>query len=104
LLPSPFATKEAQLNLLDTTKATTYLHTEYNGAAVKSITSERPGVQAIPVPELGQWLCDQDARHYEYSKTWDEAKSEPWIIFHTSGTTGKLLESLEFFLASDVID
>jgi acyl-coenzyme A synthetase/AMP-(fatty) acid ligase len=43
----------------------------------------------IDAPDARDWLFAQDAEHYPYTKGLEEAKNDPWIIFHTSGTTGK---------------
>lgn len=40
------------------------------------------------VPELSTWLNSSSAPKFSFTKTYDEAKDDPWIIFHTSGTTG----------------
>jgi acyl-coenzyme A synthetase/AMP-(fatty) acid ligase len=41
------------------------------------------------VPELQEWITEKEAELYEYKKSWEEAANDPWIIFHTSGTTGQ---------------
>ncbi|KAL8646101.1 MAG: hypothetical protein Q9210_006319 [Variospora velana] len=47
--------------------------------------------QDMPVvvaPELAELLAEGPSPPYAYTKSWEEAKDDPWIIFHTSGTTG----------------
>jgi acyl-CoA synthetase (AMP-forming)/AMP-acid ligase II len=34
------------------------------------------------------WLNDEYGPTYHYSKSWDEAKDDPVVVFHTSGSTG----------------
>lgn len=44
------------------------------------------------MPELQEWLpaveVDKEQPVYPYAKTWDEAKDDPCLIVHTSGSTG----------------
>ncbi|KAL8978547.1 MAG: hypothetical protein Q9177_006376, partial [Variospora cf. flavescens] len=47
--------------------------------------------QDMPVvvaPEVAELLAEGPSPPYAYTKSWEEAKDDPWIIFHTSGTTG----------------
>ncbi len=44
-------------------------------------------MRVYQIPELKD-LLDQDYTHYPYEKTFDEARSEPLVALHTSGTTG----------------
>ncbi|MCJ1313972.1 hypothetical protein MMC25_007652 [Agyrium rufum] len=88
LLPSPFASPAAIHNLLDLTACTTYLHARDLGRSIRSIIELRPNVKTWEVPDLNTWLFSEEAPAFQYTKTWETAKSEPWLIFHTSGTTG----------------
>lgn len=47
-----------------------------------------PDTQSIPVPEVEVWLDADPIAPYTSSKACDNAKNNPWLIFHTSGTTG----------------
>lgn len=43
------------------------------------------------VPEnksLQYWLRDAEVPHYPFTKTFEEAKHEPFAVIHTSGSTG----------------
>lgn len=88
LLPSAFATREAQLHVLDVTKCQAYLHPQSMQRAIESLIAERGNIQRVLVPEVHEWVNEDEAQPYGYVKGWDEAKLDPWIIFHTSGTTG----------------
>lgn len=50
------------------------------------MTSRRP--TPLQVPDLQEWLREEQAQPVLYAKSWEEAKSDPWLVFHTSGTTG----------------
>lgn len=58
---------------------------------VSSILREAPHVEQITVPGSEEFLRDDEAAPVVYSKTWDEGKDDPWLVFHTSGTTGILI-------------
>ncbi|KAJ5715912.1 uncharacterized protein N7483_013093 [Penicillium malachiteum] len=45
-------------------------------------------IQTITVPPLEQFLNETEATSVNYSKTWEEEQDDPWLVFHTSGTTG----------------
>ena len=46
------------------------------------------GVKRILAPTLSEWFSESVATHYAFAKTWEQAKSDRWVIIHTSGTTG----------------
>lgn len=59
------------------------------GVHIHDIMEERPSLKSILVPELHDLLdMKEPARHYPYQKTFDQAKYDPYLILHTSGTTG----------------
>ncbi|MCJ1312470.1 hypothetical protein MMC25_006144 [Agyrium rufum] len=45
-------------------------------------------VQKVASPELEGLLRDEPAEPFVYRKSWKEGKDDPWLVFHTSGTTG----------------
>ncbi|KAL9098558.1 MAG: hypothetical protein Q9187_009637, partial [Circinaria calcarea] len=88
LLPSPFATPDAQIHLLQATKCSTYLHAAASGLLVNQVVEKTSEIRSIEIPETSAWLRDEKARSFPYNKSWEEGRSDPWLIFHTSGTTG----------------
>ncbi|KAF2179124.1 putative AMP-binding enzyme [Zopfia rhizophila CBS 207.26] len=90
LLPSPYATAEAQAHLLHASGCQTFIHAAPFRSNVETVLSNMQGnkVHALQVPELSDWLREGPSPHLQYRKTWDEARTDPWMIFHTSGTTG----------------
>ena len=58
--------------------------------AIESLITERATIRRVSVPEMQEWVSEKEAQHYRYEKSWDEAKLNPWIIIHTSGTTGAI--------------
>jgi len=53
---------------------------------VNAIVSAHP-LRVLEVPSL-QELLNTTYPHYPYNKTFLEAKNEPLVVLHTSGTTG----------------
>jgi acyl-coenzyme A synthetase/AMP-(fatty) acid ligase len=46
-------------------------------------------LQVVRVPKLEYFFDPENhVQHYEYSKSFDEAKLDPFAAMHTSGTTG----------------
>lgn len=43
----------------------------------------------IIAPPLEEWITEKPAKPYAFDTPWNEAADDPWLIFHTSGTTGK---------------
>lgn len=68
-----------------------YLYGKELGPLVRSIVVDNSTVSILEVPEQSEWLFRDGATAavYPYTKTWEEAYADPWIIFHTSGTTGE---------------
>lgn len=54
---------------------------------VKNVRSSLP-IRIIQVPGLAELLAG-DYQHYPYAKSYEEAKHEPLVALHTSGSTGK---------------
>ncbi|KAL9053698.1 MAG: hypothetical protein Q9206_003833 [Seirophora lacunosa] len=88
LLPSPFTTREAQVHLLEKTNCGAFICSQSLEAQANLVTQACQGIPVIPAPELHHLLREDIAPSYAYTKSWEEAMKDPWIIFHTSGTTG----------------
>ncbi|OAX78956.1 hypothetical protein ACJ72_06730 [Emergomyces africanus] len=87
VLPSPLLTPEAQLRVLEKTNCKLYLRPLEMAESVSNILQEVPHVGQITVPGIEEFLRDDEATPVFYSKTWDEGKDDPWLVYHTSGTT-----------------
>lgn len=48
---------------------------------------ERP-IESMMVGSVEEWLSSEDAKPFPYGKTWDEARWDPLVVLHTSGSTG----------------
>ncbi|OJD25562.1 hypothetical protein ACJ73_03066 [Blastomyces percursus] len=88
VLPSPLLTPEAQLRVLEKTNCKLHLQPLEMAGSVSNILQDAPHVEQITVPGIEEFFQDDEADPVVYSKTWDEGKEDPWLVFHTSGTTG----------------
>ncbi|KAI0197610.1 hypothetical protein F4808DRAFT_294517 [Astrocystis sublimbata] len=93
LLVSPRNTLEANLSLLQQMKCDTFLTPpNFPLPVVKKILDERP-MRHVEVRNVQGWLDDGDeavaeSKPYPYTKTYAEAKQEPFVVLHSSGSTG----------------
>ncbi|KAM5348626.1 hypothetical protein ACJ41O_008450 [Fusarium nematophilum] len=82
LLLSPRISAEASLSLLEKTECKTFLRPpDFPFPSLGHLN-------VVEIPALQHWLEDGPEELYPYTKTFEEAKSEPFVIFHTSGSTG----------------
>ncbi|KAF9893545.1 hypothetical protein FE257_010857 [Aspergillus nanangensis] len=88
ILPSPLTTPEAQIRILDQHDCRIYIRPEAMAEKANEISQKAPDMQMIVMPGLDEFLKDTVATPCVYTKTWDEAKDDPWMVFHTSETTG----------------
>lgn len=90
LLSSPRNTLEAHLSLFEKTKCSTFLLPPFFPLpVVKQIVGARK-MRVLEIPGMQHWLEDGLDKPYPYSKTFEEASSEPFVVLHTSGSTGML--------------
>jgi thioester reductase-like protein len=85
-LTSPRNSVAAHVKLFDRLKCTRLLSPEPKPAAVSAIL-EAHSMQHVAVPSVED-LLDKKHLHYVYGKTFNEARSEPFMVIHTSGSTG----------------
>ncbi len=58
-----------------------------SGVAVDDLLASRP-MKHLLVPEFDDLLAATPVKHFPYNKTFEEAQDNPYLILHTSGTTG----------------
>lgn len=90
LLVSPRNTLEQQLYLLDKTGCGIFVSPpNFPLPVMKQILAARP-MRHFEIPDLYYWLDSSklEGKPYAYTKTFAEAKEEPWVVLHTSGSTG----------------
>ena len=86
LFTSPRYGTLAQLNLIRLVNCKTMLVPEARPPAIDGILDSCE-MRVHQIPSLEE-LFDQDHPHYPFNKTFEQARSEPLIVLHTSGTTG----------------
>ncbi|CAK7224033.1 putative NRPS-like protein biosynthetic cluster [Sporothrix bragantina] len=70
-------------------KCTRVYYTPEMAAIVAQLQAEMPDLKAFSVPPLDDVLSNgTSAKHYPYTRTWVEARTDPIIIAHSSGSTG----------------
>ena len=85
LLPSPRNSIEGILHLLETTKCQTLLSAPET--KVDHILEKRD-MRHIVIRTFDEWLAQEPHEHYPYKKSFEEAAHDPFIVIHTSGSTG----------------
>ena len=91
LLPSLRNSDANNLELLDKTKCRTMFFSQpldFKAAGVR-----HAGIGTFPIPTIQAMLAAEPRRRYPYCKSWEEAKHDPVVICHTSGSTGKFQEA-----------
>jgi hypothetical protein len=98
-LTFPLAPPAAKGYLLDVTGCSAFVYAETSEPGAQEILATRVNVRGLKAPPLNSWITETKAEPYPYKKSWDEAKDDPCIIFHSSGTTG-MLQTLEMTTCS----
>ncbi|KAF4471132.1 hypothetical protein FALBO_1953 [Fusarium albosuccineum] len=89
LFLSPGNSIEATLGLLDATNCNLWVHPQgYPQYPLVEKVLQSRELRIIEIPAVKELLDADHARHYPYSKTYDEAMADTFCILHTSGTTG----------------
>jgi thioester reductase-like protein len=90
LLNSPRNTLEAHLSLFEQTNCNTFLlPTDFQLPIAKKILSKR-SMRVLDIHSLLFWGREREEvdKPYPYTKTFEEARLEPFVVMHTSGSTG----------------
>ncbi|RAL16167.1 acetyl-CoA synthetase-like protein [Aspergillus homomorphus CBS 101889] len=87
LFISPRNSVEAQLNLFDKTECNLLYHESQYAAMVEPWVNGRPGMKRVAIAPWEQWVTTQ-VTPFAYNKTFAEAEWDPFVVLHTSGSTG----------------
>lgn len=85
LFLSPKNTVEGHLNILE--KSDCHIFLTAKNTQFDHVLSHRK-MQTGTVPELEELLDDTPVPVYPYSKTFDQARKDPCLVLHTTGSTG----------------
>lgn len=88
VLPSSSVTPLARKRILEQKKSTVFLHAATHANDVRDVVEIEPNITAVAAPELETFFTDEIAEKTSYLKVWEDSKDDPWLCFHTSGTTG----------------
>ena len=85
LFLSPRNTVDGHLNVLNGVDCNILLSAKHTN--VEFITNRRE-MRTFIVPELEELLDESPVNVYPYGKTFDEARMDPCLVLHTTGSTG----------------
>lgn len=86
-------TPEAHLHMLNGKNCTVYLRPDIMADSIGAILKDSPHIEQKDIPSASDYFMqDLEAEPVTYAKSWEEEKDDPWLVFHTSGTTGIALE------------
>ncbi|PYI35269.1 acetyl-CoA synthetase-like protein [Aspergillus indologenus CBS 114.80] len=87
LFVSPRNSVEAQLNLFEKTDCNLLYHEAQYASMVQPWVERRPGMKRVAVAPWDEWVSTEVAP-FPYTKTFEEAEWDPFVVLHTSGSTG----------------
>ncbi|KAF7115496.1 hypothetical protein CNMCM5793_002454 [Aspergillus hiratsukae] len=87
LFISPRNSVEAQVNLFDKTGCNLLYHDQTLASMVRPWVAGRSGMKSIAIPPWEEWVTTPVAP-FPYTKTFAEAEWDPFVVLHTSGSTG----------------
>ena len=84
---SPRNRPEVQIALLEKLRCNIIAVSEAPSDTTNMILQER-AMKKLPLPDLDFFLDSGLVERYPYNKTWDQARKDPYVVMHSSGTTG----------------
>ncbi|KAI1370978.1 acetyl-CoA synthetase-like protein [Hypoxylon crocopeplum] len=87
LLPSPRNPPLTNISLMNQTGSTKVLHTVEVAPIMKHLLDLEHTIHAQTVPSFDEMMMSSP-KHYPYLKSFDEARNDPIVVLHSSGSTG----------------
>lgn len=84
---SPRNRPEVQVELLNKLECDILMTPEQMSDATKGVPNDRV-MRKFILPDLEFFLSDAPVQPHPYNKTWAEARKDPYVVMHSSGTTG----------------
>lgn len=84
---SPRNRLEVQVALLDKLECDILMTPEQMSDATRGVLDNR-AMRKFILPHLDFFLNAEPVQPYPYTKRWEEARKEPYVVMHSSGTTG----------------
>ncbi|UNI19370.1 hypothetical protein JDV02_005556 [Purpureocillium takamizusanense] len=85
---SPRNHVDVQIALLEKLQCTVLFTPNDMSATTKAVLEKRPEMKKFILPELAYFLSEESMEPYPYSKTFEEARKDPYVVLHSSGSTG----------------
>jgi hypothetical protein len=90
LIPSPRNSAVVNESLMKQTESTKLLFANELAPLIKPLQDLVPSIRTEALPSL-QEMLDSDPPRYSYSKTFEDARNDPIVVLHSSGSTGERL-------------
>jgi len=84
---SPRNRPEVQVALLEKLECDILITPEQMFDATRGVLVNR-AMQRFILPDLDFFLKDEPVQPYPYTKTWEAARKDLYVVMHSSGTTG----------------
>ena len=84
---SPRNRLEIQVALLEKLDCDILMTPKQMSDATRGVLDHR-AMRKFILPDLDFFLKDESVQPYAYTKTWEEARKDPYVVMHSSGTTG----------------
>lgn len=84
---SPRNNLDGHLNVLEKSECGIFLVASAVSAQAQPILAKR-SMQTLTVPELDWFLDGGPVKPFPYTKTFEEARHDPCVVLHTTGSTG----------------
>ena len=88
IITSLFATPEGYRRILAAKHCEVLIRPRSMASEVDDVAAHDPRIRKIDGPELEDLLGNKAAQINRFSGSWAENQDDPWLVFHTSGTTG----------------
>jgi long-subunit acyl-CoA synthetase (AMP-forming) len=86
-LISPRNSVDADLAVIERSKCDYWILPKQHPDHLEEVFARHP-MKILHIAEAEEILCTDLVPHFAYDKTFEEAKSEPFCVLHTSGSTG----------------
>lgn len=88
MIPSVRNALSQHLSVFEAAACDKVFYTVEMEQTVIALKQANPSIQSVLVPSLDE-LINTPSEHYEYNRTWAEGRTDPIIIAHSSGSTGR---------------
>ncbi|RYP71484.1 hypothetical protein DL771_004739 [Monosporascus sp. 5C6A] len=87
LLPSPHNPPATNVSLMTQTGSTKLLHVDEALPLVKQLQNLEPSIRPEVLPSFND-MINSTPEHFPYEKDFEEARDDPILVLHSSGSTG----------------